>query len=176
MKTPRLFACLAVWAALSVSAQTTEPAAPADTDTETASPSENAENTESAESAKSEALTAEQRAELNRELFELQKEIRAARQEAAKSEDVQEIRKQIAELSAKEQPDRKAILDLNAEARRLTERHLAEMPGMSEKLARLMEVGNLLRKDLPAEQRRKGPRLPRKPPAPEPAPPEPAAR
>ena len=168
MKTTRLFACLAVLASLSVSAQTTEPAAPADTDTEAAAPP--------AESAESEALTAQQRAELNRELFELQKEIRAARMEAGKSEDVQEIRKQIAELSAKEQPDRKAILDLNAEARRLTERHLAEMPGMPEKLARLMEVGNLLRKDLPAEQRRKGPRLPRKPPSPEPAPPEAAAR
>ena len=173
MKTPRLFACLTVLAALSVSAQPPEPAAPTDTDTETASPSESAK---SAESAEDEALSAQQRAELNRELFELQKEIRAARQEAAKSEDVQEIRKQIEELSAKEQPDRKAILDLNAEARRLTERHLAEMPGMSEKLARLMEVGNLLRKDLPAEQRRKGPRLPRKPPASEPAPPEPATR
>ncbi len=173
MKTPRLFAFLAVLATLSISAQTTEPAAPADTDTETASPSENAE---SAKATEDEALAAEQRAELNRELFELQKEIRAARQEAAKSEDVQEIRKQIAELSAKEQPDRKAILDLNAEARRLTERHLAEIPGMTEKLARLMEVGNLLRKDLPAEQRRKGPRLPRKPPVSEPAPPEPAAR
>ena len=176
MKTPRLFACLAILASLSVSAQTTEPAPPADTDAETASPTENAENAESAESAKSEALTTQQRATLSRELFELQKEIRTARVEAAKSEDVQKIRKQIEELSAKEQPDQKAILDLDAEARRLTELHLAEMPGMPEKLARLMEVGNLLRKDLPAEQRRKGPRLPRKPPVPEPVPPEPAAR
>ena len=56
------------------------------------------------------------------------------------------------------------------EIRRKTEELLAEQPGMAEKLARFRELGETMRRDLPAEIRRKGKRLPktdgpRQPPA-----------
>lgn len=112
-------------------------------------------------------LTEAQRSALSRELWDLQSEIIAARQKAGESADIQVLRKKIEDLSSEEKPDVEQIRKLNAEVRTLAERHLAEMPGMVAKLARLKEVGELLRRDLPAEQRRKGPRLPPKaePPA-----------
>ncbi len=105
-------------------------------------------------------LSPERRAELHKELFALQKEIRLGRLEAGKSEDVQAIRAKIAALS--EETDAIELRKLSAEARRLTERHLAEQPGMAAKLARLRDLGRELRRDLPAEARRRGKQLPEK--------------
>lgn len=95
-----------------------------------------------------------------KEFIELQREIRKARLEAAKADDVQAIQKKVESLTAEN--DAEEIRKLRAEARKLTEKHLAEQPGMVEKLARLRELGQEFRKDLPAEQRRRGKRLPRK--------------
>lgn len=47
------------------------------------------------------------------------------------------------------------------EVRRKTEELLAAQPGMPEKLARFSEIGETMRRDLPAEKRRKGKRLPK---------------
>lgn len=123
--------------------------------------------------AASEPLSPEQRTALRKEMFELQKEIRPARLEAGKAEDVQAIRAKIEALGENGNPDE--IRKLSAEARRLTERHLAEQPGMADKLARLREIGQELRRDLPAEMRRRGRRLPEKAP-PEMRPDSPEAR
>lgn len=54
----------------------------------------------------------------------------------------------------------------SVQVRRKTEELLAAQPGMPEKLARFRELGEAMRRDLPAELRRKGKRLPR-PAAPE---------
>lgn len=96
--------------------------------------------------------------EEHREFFELQQEIRKARMEARKEADVQAVQAKIDALSPEKDMDE--IRKLRAEARRLAEKHLAEQPGMVEKLARLKTLGEEYRKTLPAEARRKGSRLP----------------
>ncbi len=122
---------------------------------------------------------------LQQGLHTLQGELFRARRALEKDERVIAIR--ALQKEALEKKDMEAARKHSAEARALVEKLLSEQPGMPEKLARILEVGNTLRSVLPAEQRRKGRRLPRAeieprenaeieiPPAPSPeAPAEPA--
>ncbi len=96
---------------------------------------------------------------LQKELRALQFEIYRARRAIEKDERVVAIR--ALQKEAVENKDIAAAREHSAEARALVETLLAEQPGMPEKLARLKEIGETLRSVLPAEQRRKGRRLPR---------------
>lgn len=109
---------------------------------------------EQAVKAEAEAMTPAER----QEFVALQKEIRNARLELNKTEEVQAILKQADALSPEN--DAAKIRDLRVQARTLMEKRLAEQEGMPEKLLRLKELGEKFRKSLPAERRRKGKRLP----------------
>ena len=94
-----------------------------------------------------------------REFRQLQEDIYKARKALQDHERLAPLRKLQAE--ALEAKDMKAVREYGIQIRAMTEELLAQQPGMPEKLARLKELGEAMSRNLPAEQRRKGPRLPR---------------
>lgn len=96
---------------------------------------------------------------LQKELAELQSELHKARLALEKDERIVAIRALQSAASATN--DYATARKRAAEARALSNELLSEQPGMSEKLARILEIGTLLRARLPAEKLRKGKRLPK---------------
>ena len=94
-----------------------------------------------------------------KEFRQLQLDIFQARRALRDHERVAALRK--LQDEARETKDMAAVREYGIQIRATTEELLAQQPGMPEKLARLKELGETLRRDLPAEQRRKGKRLPR---------------
>ena len=141
-------------------AQPAEPAQPAPA--EAAAPAPAAEAAAPAEpAAPAEAAPApvQDMQPVIKEFRQLQFEIFQARKALRDHERIAALRK--LQDEAKEAKDMAAFREYGIQIRAATEELLAHQPGMPEKLARLKELGESLRRDLPAEQRRKGKRLPR---------------
>ena len=133
-------------------AQPAEPAQPAPA-AEAAAPTEPAAPAEAA------PAPAQDMQPVIKEFRQLQLDIFQARKALRDHESIAALRK--LQDDAKEAKNMAAVREYGIQIRAATEELLAQQPGMPEKLARLKELGESLRRDLPAEQRRKGKRLPR---------------
>ena len=101
------------------------------------------------------------------EFRELRDEIVKARKAVRKSDEIAAL--QALREAAIQAKDVAAIHQHSIDIHKKTEELLAAQPGMAEKLARFQELGETMSRDLPAEKRRKGKRLPKRPDEPTPA-------
>lgn len=106
-----------------------------------------------------------------REFEKLRSEIVKARTAIRKSDELEELYS-LRETAIQEK-DVTAIHQLSIDIHTKTEALLAAQSGMVEKLARFKELGEAMSRDLPAEKRRKGKRLPKRADEPSPAEPTP---
>ncbi len=102
-----------------------------------------------------------------REFETLRSEIVKARKKIRESDEIAAL--QALREAAIHDKDVAAIHQCSIDIHMKTEELLAAQPGMAEKLARFKELGETMSRDLPAEKRRKGKRLPKRADEPSPA-------